>query len=1654
MKRKGNLVLRAFIALVFLMGMTAMIAPMAGATDGTECGGVTPHVTIPEGFVGLNQAYMEAQGVECTAAGWSVDTITLDAEATQDISELDTYDCGDHDYYLTCISDSGQCWCQPLPGTITIECEGECECYAPDVTICQGDDVNAAIMAAGAECIGEDCEDIELIHSVNNMVPDDYSYTVDCGGGVTCDGTVTVLPACVANAPPTLYMCQYGSLPTLLDPCTPGCDPTVDFSAVDPSTPDCYPYSVTCTDPCGGECGFDTAYGEVCVLPCVGVEIIEIAGIEKYLSDPGDGDNPEWKDVCPPDEGDRMIIPVSSTFGVKAIIENCSGCMLENVTPYITIDGPAELVEGMPDHWDLGNMQGGANDYDSTEVAWTLHCTDPGMVTVTVWVNDCAQDTVCFDQRLPGELILENCTSPCEVCVNCNLNEFTVNAHVENVGQSDITLIDAEIEVDGPAEIDPEDLSVNIGTLGPGQDYNLEWDATCTGEGTATFTITVTGYDVCGNQWITPLVCTTDTFQRNVLVDVCVEPIVDECSQVCVDNAVVSTLQQFYVRAMVKNCTQTQEDMSATLTLPAGATLVSGSLTVDLPGVCGCCEEEVEWLLQCIEPTYDWVPVEVEVSAFDKTYSNFPCDEVWLYQEEKVHLSASMGPFVEDCYSDCWIPIEVVAECQDFDVKIWVTNSGEALAQNVRLDILVEGPTDCKNLYQNVLFIDDPFDAGNNDADIPGKSTEWAWLSNLIEFGEPCHCVDEGDVIVTISNLTAMDENTCDQVLLENVEEPCPLVIPQCDIDVDIINPETCDEIEQWEKFAVKARITNCGTCTFEDVLVTLMMEGAVQLVEGSENPAYLEEILPPDDDCYECCREYEVTWMVQCVGAPDEVYFDVCVETATPHLQIKSPPLNDGEVCGMYCGPNPECFEKCMSHTVNVHQIEREDAYVCVDILSPDAGSKYATSQDFAITAEITNLECCAPITITDAYVDVSSIPWWEDAVSIGDELPPLPWVIGPGESKTVTWTAHCEASGLSWFNVVIIGESAEYEPVYEVSEPVAVWQYPAAHLEVEITGFPQEPIVTSTEFDVTYTVTNTGEADATDVYATLSVEPEGSVRVAGPSDGGYTQYIGTIPGHGSEANSVTKTYTLHCKLPCDSTIEITVDGNDEYGWHMKQQCASTGSFVIEGGGEMVEGLLDGFPLEIDEQRGWFAGFFYGDANGLIGPFNLVSEVSWAAMGGGPDFMGEVAMMGAVLPNISMTNAQWWMNCCCSDGHVTCPCACELIEGKDVMVFIGHIVSDTGDDYLPTGQEFYGAGPGLLNIINGQISGSYFLDECEGEVTWVKSLLGGEYCTNMAATASLPILAEFIEPDEVTVKQLPMLADMSIEKVADTCCYTMGDTVEFTVTLDNLGPSDATSVLVMDVLPDVLAIESAVPSQGWYDVTSGYWNVGDLAADAAPATLVITAKINTVGEVCNRATVVALDQHDPVTTNNSSEECVNVDEPAAVDQVTLYLDEGLNLISLPLMPDVTNPVTALAGVDFELVALYEGSSKTTGTWEEYEKGYTPDPGFVWEDGYGYWMSEVASGETLIIAGEELPSGATLPPSYDVEGGWNLIGFKSTTAKLPSEYLAGIEGKYVMIYGFDNDAFYAVGSPGHAMLVPGFGYWLAVKVGESGTIFP
>jgi len=162
----------------------------------------------------------------------------------------------------------------------------------------------------------------------------------------------------------------------------------------------------------------------------------------------------------------------------------------------------------------------------------------------------------------------------------------------------------------------------------------------------------------------------------------------------------------------------------------------------------------------------------------------------------------------------------------------------------------------------------------------------------------------------------------------------------------------------------------------------------------------------------------------------------------------------------------------------------------------------------------------------------------------------------------------------------------------------------------------------------------------------------------------------------------------------------------------------------------------------------------------------------------------------------------------------------------------------------------------------------------------------------------------------------------------------------------------------------------------------------------------------------------------------------------------TIALDQGWNLISLPLIPDNSGLETMLAPVWGDFVRAFK-YDRCTETWTSYIKdGPTPSLTDL-EDGYGYWILMDASGTFTVDGVVALPP-PNLPPSYDVCEGWNLIGFKSCDPMTVNDYLAGIAGDYTVVYASVEGSLVRI--EGSDQMEPGCGYWVAVT--EAGTIYP
>jgi uncharacterized repeat protein (TIGR01451 family) len=120
------------------------------------------------------------------------------------------------------------------------------------------------------------------------------------------------------------------------------------------------------------------------------------------------------------------------------------------------------------------------------------------------------------------------------------------------------------------------------------------------------------------------------------------------------------------------------------------------------------------------------------------------------------------------------------------------------------------------------------------------------------------------------------------------------------------------------------------------------------------------------------------------------------------------------------------------------------------------------------------------------------------------------------------------------------------------------------------------------------------------------------------------------------------------------------------------------------------------------------------------------------------------------------------------------------------------------------------------------------------------------------------------------TAPTSPQQADLVLTKTVDNPAPNVGGTVTFTVTIGDVGPSNATNVQITDVLPVGLTLVSATPSQGSYSVGTGLWTVGTVNV-GSPQTLVIQATVVSPSAQTNAATITHADQLDPNTGNDSA---------------------------------------------------------------------------------------------------------------------------------------------------------------------------------------
>ncbi len=880
----------------------------------------------------------------------------------------------------------------------------------------------------------------------------------------------------------------------------------------------------------------------------------------------------------------------SQTFSIKAVIYNLNEyATVEDVIAFIEISDPklAELIEGEPDEKELGDIPPGG----SQEVSWTLHCNASGDVIITVDAIGTVpvySDETCQECEIIGEpreayvladsvYVRQNCPADLEVVIDApekvsKCDDYEVYATVTNTGDRDAEDVNATIDLGAGVELVSPDATIVIGDLPRGWSETVSWTVHCNTTGAADIAVEATGTDVLTGAAIEDddAVCVDQYDDMYVLIT---EP---------EDGVTFSSCTNFTVNARVYNANATEciYDVNVTISLEGEFELVEGNATQTIDIICPDDFKDVNWTVHCTGGGSGTITVVAETDDEPELWDE---DEITVKQQEKAHLVATI--YFPD-------PGDSFATCQYFHVKGSVENTGGATAENVKVGIGI-----AREVINETLGYGDnstteftlDYGYGRFNMIIPGTlkvyvngtlttaytidyetntitfttapetdlrvSADYSWADTLESDGSfdvdkwvrclgdipggvevpvmwTLHCTDPGDVVITLVP-AGKDANIDGRYSIsQNNVEPADVAIHQLGLDVEIT--EYPSSVDFCETFFINTEVTNWGDETIEDVLATITIDGHAELVGAQYVTKSLGDIRPGET--------HDVSWTLHCYG-PDDAFIMVTASVDGTDAEI--------------------------SDDVYVYQYKDQELVVIIESPLGDEDTHIATCQEFTVSAKIynygedtvTNVSACIYF---DDY-DYEGVPGIPPPLSVVP--PPNATVevgsIAPGEYRFITWTLHADwavpdwdyDNGYDWgdmevyINVDAWGYDIRTGEEIDDSDDIEIDLYPAAHLVVDISAPEDGSIIQICQnFDLTATVTNTGFADAWDVSMTISFDPEGSVQL---TQGGYTQQVGSLAGHGQNGNA-TVTWHLHCKQVCSTTITVTAQGHDEYGYYI----------------------------------------------------------------------------------------------------------------------------------------------------------------------------------------------------------------------------------------------------------------------------------------------------------------------------------------------------------------------------------------------------------------------------------------------------------------------------------------------------------------------
>ncbi|MFT5249318.1 MAG: putative repeat protein (TIGR01451 family)/gliding motility-associated-like protein, partial [bacterium] len=202
-------------------------------------------------------------------------------------------------------------------------------------------------------------------------------------------------------------------------------------------------------------------------------------------------------------------------------------------------------------------------------------------------------------------------------------------------------------------------------------------------------------------------------------------------------------------------------------------------------------------------------------------------------------------------------------------------------------------------------------------------------------------------------------------------------------------------------------------------------------------------------------------------------------------------------------------------------------------------------------------------------------------------------------------------------------------------------------------------------------------------------------------------------------------------------------------------------------------------------------------------------------------------------------------------------------------------------------------------------------------------------------------------------------ITDLTITKTVSNESPNIGDSVDFVITVANLGAVDATGVIIEELIPSGYDSSTAtiITSAGIYDLATSNWSI-PMINSGTIETLTLTVLVNSDGDYTNCVFITSLNEIDPDLSNNFA--CVTVDPNSQADLEIIkvvnndspYVGDTVQF-TIALMNNGPNNVSDIIVMEL-LPSGYTFVSSSVGP------GYNPITG-IWS------VDNIINGDTLYL---------------------------------------------------------------------------------------